>query len=166
MKTLATFPAALLLALSFGTPAVAQNNDDADKIMNDCSDSDLPPEVVDYCLRRVHGLNETNPTPDSEALEAQLQRRADDLDRSGKNQDWSNDQDQDNSGRDDRSNDSDRDSADRDRDDRDSDQDHSSDNQGYDDNTQPDDSDEDRPPRDDNSDDDDSNDQAPRQNSY
>ena len=95
MKALASLPAALLLALAGGflanSPAAAQASDDPEKIMNDCSDSDLPSEVVDYCLHRVHKLNETNPTSDSEALEAQLQRRADQLDRSGNSYDRSND---------------------------------------------------------------------------
>ncbi|MBI3675759.1 MAG: hypothetical protein HY243_03990 [Proteobacteria bacterium] len=97
MKALALLPAALLLGFAGGlvahSPAAAQAADDPEKIMDDCSDSDLPPEVVDYCLRRVHKLNETNPSSDSVALEAQLQRRADEMDRSGENYDRSNDND-------------------------------------------------------------------------
>jgi hypothetical protein len=165
MKALAAFPAALLLALAAGTPAVAAPADDPEQIVEDCSDSDLPPEVVDYCLRRVHRLNETNPTADSTALEAQLQRRADGLHRNNESDSPPGDRNDDqNSGMDRRDDDQGYD-------------DKGYDDQGYDDrgydNRQPQDQpgaddDDDRPPqKDEDSRDDTSGDQPPqRPNGY
>lgn len=80
--SLPMLPVALLLGLAAGSPAAAAPwAEDPERIIEDCGDSGLPDEVVSYCLRNLHRLNETNPTAESEALEAQLQRRADGLDR-------------------------------------------------------------------------------------
>lgn len=96
MKALVTLPAALLLALAAGSPAAAAPwADNPEQIIDDCSDSDLPSEVVSYCLRNLHRLNETSPTRESEALEAQLQRRADGLDTRPSDRDGYDDDDSD-----------------------------------------------------------------------
>jgi hypothetical protein len=55
-------------------PACAQQ-DSFDSVMADCGGS-IPPRVVDSCLERVRVLDETNPSPQLQSLEAQLSRRA------------------------------------------------------------------------------------------
>ena len=67
-----------LIALLFtaaALPACAQQ-DSLDSVMADCGGA-IPPRLVDSCLERVRVLDETNPSPQLQSLEAQLSRRTD-----------------------------------------------------------------------------------------
>ena len=71
-----SYLSALMLS-AVALPARAQQ-DSFDSVMADCGGS-IPPRVVDSCLERVRVLDETNPSPQLQSLEAQLSRRAERL---------------------------------------------------------------------------------------
>lgn len=73
MRRLAFWSSLSALLLS-AMPACAQQ-DSLDSVMADCGGR-IPPRLVDSCLERVRVLDETNPSPQLQALEAQLSSRA------------------------------------------------------------------------------------------
>jgi hypothetical protein len=68
--------ASLLLFLSAAAaPAVLAAEDQTSSVLADCGSGDLPYSQVDSCLERVRVLDETDPSPQLESLEAQLESR-------------------------------------------------------------------------------------------
>jgi hypothetical protein len=66
----------LFLVLSAGAgPAAFAADDTESAVLADCTAADLPASTVDSCLERARVLDETNPSPQLESLEAQLQER-------------------------------------------------------------------------------------------
>ncbi len=66
----------LLLVLSAITPQTASAaEDNASAVLADCTMPDLPAAAVDSCLERVRVVDETNPSPQLQSLEAQLEQR-------------------------------------------------------------------------------------------
>ena len=66
---------ALLLSCALAPSAFAGDGDDAASIMADCGGSDLPASAVDSCLERARVLDETDPSPQLQSLEAKLEER-------------------------------------------------------------------------------------------
>lgn len=62
----------MILLATATLPACAQQ-DDANKVIAECSRP--PREAIDSCLERVRVLNETNPSPQLQSLEAALSGR-------------------------------------------------------------------------------------------
>lgn len=50
-------------------------DDDVARLMSECGVADLPQASVDGCLERVRVLEETNPSPQLQTLEASLEQR-------------------------------------------------------------------------------------------
>lgn len=72
---------AALAVVSATLPAHAGlfgDDDTLQSVTADCGRPDLPIDSIDSCLERVRVLSETDPSPQLEALEAQIERRADD----------------------------------------------------------------------------------------
>jgi hypothetical protein len=67
----------VLMVSAAALPACAQQ-DNFDSVMADCGGR-IPARVVDSCLERVRVLDETNPSPQLQSLEAQLSRRAENI---------------------------------------------------------------------------------------
>jgi hypothetical protein len=70
----------LLVLIAAALPAQAQSWGGADNLkalMADCSRPDLPGDEIDSCLGRAIALDDSDPSPQLQALEAQLERRAD-----------------------------------------------------------------------------------------
>lgn len=65
-----------LLLSALATPAVFAAEDQASTVVADCGAADLPDSQVDSCLERARVLDETNPSPELQSLEAQLEQRA------------------------------------------------------------------------------------------
>src|ERR1700733_7610933 len=83
MMTRVAYLAAIAALLS--GPAAAQTfsqgysldgKDALAKLTTDCGAVDLAEALVDSCLERARVLDETNPSPDVEVLEAKLEQRA------------------------------------------------------------------------------------------
>jgi hypothetical protein len=66
---------ALLLSAVAAPPAFAAE-DQASAVVADCGAADLPDSQVDTCLERARVLDETDPSPQLQSLEAQLEQRA------------------------------------------------------------------------------------------
>lgn len=65
-----------LLVLSAGVaPPAFAADDTAGAVLADCGSSDLPVSAIDSCLERVRVLDETDPSPQLQSLEAQLEQR-------------------------------------------------------------------------------------------
>jgi hypothetical protein len=64
----------LMLLGLLSLPACGQQ-DTPEAVMADCSGR-IPHEKIESCLERVRVLGETNPSPEAQALEAQLESRA------------------------------------------------------------------------------------------
>lgn len=74
MKRILFWPSSTILLLGILVlPACGQ--DTVESVIADCS-GHIPREKVDSCLERARVFDETNPSPDLQALEAQLQQRA------------------------------------------------------------------------------------------
>lgn len=76
----AFWPIVATLAVVGGLPAHAGlfgNDDTLQSVTADCGSPDLPVDSIGSCLERVRVLSETDPSPQLEALEAQIERRAD-----------------------------------------------------------------------------------------
>jgi hypothetical protein len=71
--SIALFP---ICVLSLGASAQAAGPDSADAVLADCGGAALPRSAVDSCLERARILDETNPSPQLQSLEAQLSRQA------------------------------------------------------------------------------------------
>ena len=64
-------------ALALSAPAFAQNDDGVDALVAECSQSGLTPDQVGSCLSRTRSMEDNNPSPELQALEAQLQDESD-----------------------------------------------------------------------------------------
>ncbi|HEY3637046.1 MAG TPA: hypothetical protein VGK90_02760 [Rhizomicrobium sp.] len=74
-KPLYLMVSCVLLLAAAPAPAALAADDDASKALADCGPADLPDSQVDSCLERVRVLDETNPSPELQSLEAQLEQR-------------------------------------------------------------------------------------------
>jgi hypothetical protein len=68
------FSASAVAALVLAVPAFAAGGD-ANALVNECSSPNLPREAVDSCLARAQAMDETDPSPQIQSLEAMLERR-------------------------------------------------------------------------------------------
>jgi hypothetical protein len=66
---------ALLLFCAPAPSAFAGDADDANSIMADCGGADMSASVLDSCLERARVLDETDPSPQLQSLEARLEER-------------------------------------------------------------------------------------------
>jgi hypothetical protein len=64
----------LILSGAVMSPALAAD-DNAGAVLADCAAPDLPNSAIDSCLERVRVLDETDPSPQLQSLEAQLEQR-------------------------------------------------------------------------------------------
>lgn len=72
--------AATLVFIGAALPAHAGlfgGDDTLQSVTADCGSPDLSADSVDSCLERIRVLSETDPSPELEALDAQIERRAD-----------------------------------------------------------------------------------------
>ncbi|HEY6577988.1 MAG TPA: hypothetical protein VIY09_01575 [Rhizomicrobium sp.] len=65
-----------MLLLGLAAPAAFAGDDNDSAVMADCGVADLPAAAIDSCLERVRVLDETEPSPHLQALEARLEERA------------------------------------------------------------------------------------------
>jgi hypothetical protein len=66
----------LLLLWAPAAPTAIAAGDSASSVLADCGAPDLAASVVDSCLERARVLDETDPSPQLESLEAALEARA------------------------------------------------------------------------------------------
>lgn len=71
LSSVTVFAAGLTLAPALGAPPP----DSAEKVLSECG-SNVPPELIDTCLERARVLDEAEPSPALESLEARLQQQA------------------------------------------------------------------------------------------
>jgi hypothetical protein len=64
----------LLIAAGVVAP-VAARADDASTVLSDCGAAGLPASQIDSCLERVRVLDETDPSPQLQSLEARLEQQ-------------------------------------------------------------------------------------------
>ncbi|MGH6876611.1 MAG: hypothetical protein ACREHV_04440 [Rhizomicrobium sp.] len=75
MRQLCPPLAVALLLLGAASPAALAQDDDATTVMADCGAPDLSGSALDSCLERVRVLDETDPSPRLQSLEARLEQR-------------------------------------------------------------------------------------------
>jgi hypothetical protein len=65
-----------VLLVGVGLPGASAADRDAAALAAECGAPDLPHAAIDSCLERLRVMDETNPSPRLESLEAGLERRA------------------------------------------------------------------------------------------
>jgi hypothetical protein len=61
--------------IAVGPVAAVADDSDAAKLISECGVSDLPQSSIDSCLERVRILEETEPSPQLQSLEGNLEQR-------------------------------------------------------------------------------------------